>query len=1085
LFGSKDDTCLVNVRYHVRFTVAADLPKGGATSQAHLGVGGATYYLPAPNGTQTDCSVATISTNWEAQVSHRDSVAVGYWVGSVGSTGWQQNWGVSSPKVEITDVEILDVTVDDGEATCPTCVGEFGTETGSVGSAATVFQTGPTAYGRLRNRLHVYEQLAGPLLSSPQSLYLLAGSIGDLEVITNTTGANVLRQVKSPLGLVDIVATNDCNYTITFYGTSSIGSKVGGLYTLTNAVALRSYQVLNPSGSTNNPNCIQFIENRSGSLITNQYDWLSASNLWQYLRGNGAHLEKRQFSTNSGICSETHTVHNPSSTNTVIRKTLQKRQNFAWGNSMIESTADPDGAQLKTTYNYFTNRSDYGYGKLQQVNYAYGGWQIVNYDTQGRILRVYSSFGNQTATTNASLCRKVEYDYTPIAGSSDPGVYRPNLPRREIDYVLGQEVGRKYWVYTKAQKQEIVCTAAGAAWNDANNLVTITKRVASGVFKDELASVKNPDGTVTLYQYATNSTSKTTTVLSGQADNTGTNVVDGTMTVTVVGLAGQLLSNQVYDIASGLLLDQQIYSNFDAQQRPQTVTFLDNSTQVTVYGCCGPESFTDRDGTVTSYGYDVLRRKTSETVNGVSTLYGFDGANRVISVVRQGSDATQMLQHGYTYDLAGRLVAETNAVGVVTTYSETVNFGTGQTTRTTTYAFGTPDQCTRVEVYASDGTLMSVSGTAVNPVRYAYGVEQDGGSGPYLLFKQEIKLDANGTDTSEWIKTYTDTAGRAYKTVYAASSGLPNNQSSFNTLGQLSKQVDPDGVTTLFAYNAKGELQDSVLDTDRNGAIDLGGLDRVTRTIRDVVYNSTYGWNVQRTRTLVFPNNNDGTTTNETSRVERSTDGSRTWSTSFGLVSSSQAVYNRAAATRTETATAPDGSYVIKIYTNGRLTSTTQYAYGGTQLGQTTYTYDASGRRATATDARNGTTSYTYDDADRVLSEKLGGVKKLGGVSPAFPQICERICDSPGLTPSPLSGTYTVSADCATPNRDAEFVVEVAGQKLPGTAPQTGNWETFRTAELGQVHVQHAGEQLAAIRPRDAEHWKAINLRSLVLKKTD
>jgi alpha-L-fucosidase len=85
----------------------------------------------------------------------------------------------------------------------------------------------------------------------------------------------------------------------------------------------------------------------------------------------------------------------------------------------------------------------------------------------------------------------------------------------------------------------------------------------------------------------------------------------------------------------------------------------------------------------------------------------------------------------------------------------------------------------------------------------------------------------------------------------------------------------------------------------------------------------------------------------------------------------------------------------------------------------------------------------------------------------------------------PKPGTYTVSADCATPNRDAEFVVEVAGQKLPGTAPKTGNWETFRTAELGQVHVQHAGEQLAAIRPRDAEHWKAINLRSLVLKKTD
>jgi YD repeat-containing protein len=87
-----------------------------------------------------------------------------------------------------------------------------------------------------------------------------------------------------------------------------------------------------------------------------------------------------------------------------------------------------------------------------------------------------------------------------------------------------------------------------------------------------------------------------------------------------------------------------------------------------------------------------------------------------------------------------------------------------------------------------------------------------------------------------------------------------------------------------------------------------------------------------------------------------------------GSASGLASFYNRATGTRTETATAPDGSYVIQLYTNGRLTSTTPYAYGGTQLGQTTYAYDASGRMATATDARNGTTSYTYDDADRVLS---------------------------------------------------------------------------------------------------------------------
>jgi len=239
-----------------------------------------------------------------------------------------------------------------------------------------------------------------------------------------------------------------------------------------------------------------------------------------------------------------------------------------------------------------------------------------------------------------------------------------------------------------------------------------------------------------------------------------------------------------------------------------------------------------------------------------------------------------------------------------------------------------------------------VTGTAVNPVRYEYSVEQDGGV--YRLYKKEIKLDANGSDTSEWTKTYTDAAGRVYKTVYAASSGTPNDQSYFNPAGQLSKQVDPDGVTSLFYYNAKGELQDSVLDVNRDGAFNTNGLDRVTRTIRDVVYNATYGTNVQRSRTFVFPNDNDGTTTNETSRLERSTDGLRTWQTTPGLsgmsvVTSSQTSYNPATGTRTETTTAPDGSYAVKVYTSGRLTSSTQYAYGGTQIRQTTCSYDPHG----------------------------------------------------------------------------------------------------------------------------------------------
>ena len=855
-FGTVDQTCPVNVTYQVKFTLSANLPDGTSpqfpfwAGVAGLGAGGATMYLTSPaTGTRESCGMAVQEDTRVLEVPHGANVTLSYTAPN-GNPG-----GILGGFVRITDVEIIGVSVDGGPFECPTCVGEFGGDVAEVGSADMRFNMGNSAYGRRRNTLQIFEQSATPRLTSAEGIYLLAGSGGDIDVVTLATNSQTIRQVKGPLGLVDVVTTNDYNYCINFYSSSNIangGLKTNGLYQLaSNAIPMRCYQFVNPYGSTNNPNCVRIIEDRGGTMFTNQFDFYPTNGIWQYWRANKARLERRQYSTNSGVITATHTIHDPVSTNTV-RKRLQKLQSFNWGSSMTEYTRDPEGAQLKTTYSYYTSTNDNGYGRLKQAVYENGGWQILEYDSEKRISRVYSSYLNQILTTNANLCRKMEYDYTPISGSGDNGAYRPNLPRREVEYVLGQEVSRKYYVYKRGEKQEIVCTAPGAAWDATSNLKTITKRVDSGVFKDELLSIKRPDGTLTLYQYATNADPvwKMITVLSGRPDGGGTNVVEGTKTVTTVGLAGEMMTNQVFDIASGILVDQQVYSNYDAQLRPQIITFLDGTTQVTSYGCCGVESVTDRNGVTTTYGYDALRRKEFESVNGIMTIYGYDGASRVISVTRQGTNGTQTLLNGYRYDMAGRLEAETNAVGVITTYAESYDPVTGQTTRTTTYASGTADAATRIEIYARDGSVLKLTGTAVNSVRFEYGVESEGGV--QRLYRREIKLNASGDDTLETTKTYTDFVGRKYKTVFAAASGSPSAQSYFNNLGQLEKTVDPDGVITLFGYNLEGHLQDSVLDTNRNSSADYNGLDRVSRTLSDAQYNSTLLANVRRTRSVIF-----------------------------------------------------------------------------------------------------------------------------------------------------------------------------------------------------------------------------------------
>lgn len=145
--------------------------------------------------------------------------------------------------------------------------------------------------------------------------------------------------------------------------------------------------------------------------------------------------------------------------------------------------------------------------------------------------------------------------------------------------MLGQEVGRKYYVYKLGEKQEILCTVANAAWDAATNLKTITKRVTSGLFKDELLSVKNPDGTLTHYSYSNTTTNKTTTVDSGQSNGSETAVIAGTRTVTVVGLAGELVSHTTSDIASGATTAQEIVNptDYDDQKRPTHINYLDGT----------------------------------------------------------------------------------------------------------------------------------------------------------------------------------------------------------------------------------------------------------------------------------------------------------------------------------------------------------------------------------------------------------------------------------------------------------------------------------------------------------------------------
>src|ERR1035438_2816577 len=66
-----------------------------------------------------------------------------------------------------------------------------------------------------------------------------------------------------------------------------------------------------------------------------------------------------------------------------------------------------------------------------------------------------------------------------------------------------------------------------------------------------------------------------------------------------------------------------------------------------------------------------------------------------------------------------------------------------------------------------------------------------------------LKLDTNGTDTAEWTKSYQNAAGQAVETLYSDNAASTMSYAH----GQLVRSVDREGVVTLCAYGALGQVE--------------------------------------------------------------------------------------------------------------------------------------------------------------------------------------------------------------------------------------------------------------------------------------
>jgi YD repeat-containing protein len=543
--------------------------------------------------------------------------------------------------------DVLDIKCGGGSCGCG-----YGTQAG-LHSLDVSIDLGWATNGGTAGQLTIHQDTPSSLLATPASLqYNFLRN--DVQVISNSLG---IRQVMAEEVLADVVTNNPESYSINVYFASNVLGFSNGLFQTVNS----PFKTVTIEEIGNSTNQIQVTDDNQGSVMTYDYNWIG--NGWTLASGTGLRMQ-----TNIVVWSESNTIRAVTNivsqgTGAAVYQKAQVFQEFPAGERLLNQWIGNGPNKLTSSYTYYTN------GFLQESILSDGSWQYIIYDNYNRPVSIFSPFGNSPLTTNASLCRMISNIYSPsvVAGSGDTGAQDFATPRCSIVYVLGQEVSRTYNVILQFQKQEIKCVTPGAAWNAADNLVTTTTYISGGLHTAEVQSEMRPDGTVTLYQYGSNPANMTNVVMIGHPNTNGTSIDQGTITTSIYGSHGQLLSKQVIDAASMIVTSFETYQ-YDALNRRISTTYLDGTASLVNYDCCTIGSSQDRDGTITTYGYDALKRLLTTTLNGVTVSNIYDANDDVVGTVRYGTDGAAITTTLSAYDTAGRLIASTDGLNNTTQY---------------------------------------------------------------------------------------------------------------------------------------------------------------------------------------------------------------------------------------------------------------------------------------------------------------------------------------------------------------------------------------------------------------------------------
>jgi RHS repeat-associated protein/uncharacterized repeat protein (TIGR01451 family) len=423
-------------------------------------------------------------------------------------------------------------------------------------------------------------------------------------------------------------------------------------------------------------------------------------------------------------------------------------------------------------------------------------------------------------------------------------------------------------------------------------------------------------------------------------------------TVTSMNERGDIV--QVDQVFGGKTLTTRF--TYDSYGHVLSKTDPDGQVTRATYDAAGsPLTLTEPDGGTWTCTYNDQEQLTSiadRTARVVATLE-YDSVGRLARMTTPTGVST------YAYGAGGRLASATNPLGRTTAYTYE---GAGRLA-----TVKVPDGRVWAYSYDADGRTKTVTDPASHVTTFRY--------------------DEAGNVTG-----FTDAAGRGQTYTYDA-------------LGRLATTTDGAGKTSTYTYDQAGLLSTVV---NRNGATTHFGYDSAGRvTSMTSSDGTTVNYSYDAVGDLVEADNTDARLA-----FTYGNGGSLVSQTSAGTASSAQPTVtlsiDRDAAGRAKTLTAPWGAASFSYDGNGRLASVTDtsgskftigydplgrlasltrpngvadtYSYtasgqlasrssskSGSIIDALSYGYDTSGRVATKTDS-TGTATYSYDDADRLIS---------------------------------------------------------------------------------------------------------------------